>query len=239
MNIKIKSRHLHLISICLLLLINFTNVSAQTDWFFVALTSSGNTVFIDKNFTRSSNGIIKVWQKTVSLDETYIIALGEWNCAKKSFRYIQSVIYDNNGVASTRNSNSSEWRLAIPDSTGMLLYMNICEDNQDTSSDKQKVEKPVSSFAQIIVRKANLMSEADSDSKVIRRLALGEKLVLIDEKSSGVWYRVLDAKTNLQGWLNGSNFKLVKAKNPTKIRRNRRKQLNTPSEFNLGRVTEK
>jgi hypothetical protein len=216
MNIKIKFRWLHLIDICLLLLINFTSISAQTDWFFVALTSSGNTVFIDKNFTRSSNGIIKVWQKTVSLDETYIIALGEWNCAKKSFRYIQSIIYDSNGVASDRSNNASEWRLAIPDSTGMLLYLNICKDNQNVSSDKQKIEKPVSSFAQIIVRKANLMSEADSNSKIIRRLALGEKLVLIDEKSSGVWYRVLDAKTNSQGWLNGNNFKIIKANSSSK-----------------------
>ncbi|MGC2236904.1 MAG: SH3 domain-containing protein [Pyrinomonadaceae bacterium] len=221
---KIKSQWLHLIGICLLLLINFTSVSAQTDWFFVALTSSGNTVFIDKNFTRSSNGIIKVWQKTVSLDETYIIALGEWNCARKSFRYIQSVIYDNNGIASDRSRKPSEWRLAIPDSTGMLLYLNICEDNQNINSDKQKIEKPNSSFAQIIVRKANLMREADSNSKVIHKVSLGEKLVLIDEKSIGGWYRVLDPKTNSQGWLNGNNFKIVKAKSSSKKVKSRRKK---------------
>jgi len=215
MNEKIKSPCLNLIGICLLFFISFTNVGAQTDWFFVALTSSGNTIFIDKKFTRTSNGIIKVWQKNVSPDDSYIIALGEWNCAKKSFRLVQSIMYDINGVASDRSDKPSQWRIVIPDSTGMLLYLNICEDKQNANSDKQKIENSDSSFAQVIVKKAALRSEASLNSKVIRRLALGEKFVLIGKKS-GVWYEVYDSKTSSKGYLNGNDFKIIKAKSPSK-----------------------
>jgi hypothetical protein len=211
MNRKIKSRWLPLVCICLFLSIN---VSAQTDWFFVALTSSGNTIFIDKKFTRASNGIIRVWQKNVSPDDSYIIALGEWNCAKKSFRLVQSIMYDINGVASDRSDKPSQWRIVIPDSTGMLLYLNICEDNQNVSSDKQKVEKPDSEFAQIIVKGAVLRSRSNANSEVIRRLVLGEKLVLTGKKS-GIWYEAYDSKT-AKGYLNGNDFKIVKAKSPSK-----------------------
>jgi hypothetical protein len=42
-------------------------------------------------------------------------------------------------------------------------------------------------------------------------LGLGEKLVLVTEESVGVWYKVLDLKTNSQGWLHGNNFKIIKA----------------------------
>ena len=135
------------------------------------------------------------------------------NCAKKSFRLVQSIMYDINGVASDRSDKPSQWRIVIPDSTGMLLYLNICEDNQNANSDKQKIETFGSSFAQVI-RKANLMSEARLNSKVIRRLALGEKLMLTGKKF-GVWYEVHDSKT-AKGYLNGNDFKIVKAKSPSK-----------------------
>jgi hypothetical protein len=222
MNIKIKARLLHLIAIYLLLLINFTSISAQTDWFFVALTSGGNTVFIDTSFTRSLKGITQVWQKTVLPDETYTISLGEWNCAKKSFRFVQTVIYDNNGIASDRSNNPSGWRVIIPDSTAMLLYLNICEIDQNENLDKQKSENSDSSFAQIIVRKANLMSEANSNSEIIRQVLLGEKLVLCADKPVRSWYRVIDSQTNTKAWLNGNNFKIVKAKKPSKKVKSRR-----------------
>ena len=55
------------------------------------------------------------------------------------------------------------------------------------------------------------MSEADPDSEVIRKVSIGEKLTLVAEESTGKWHRVLDAKTNSEGWLNGYRFKIVKA----------------------------
>lgn len=214
----IKSRRLYLIGICFSLLINSINVSAQTDWSFVALTSGGNTVFIDKNFTRASNGIIRVWQKNVSPDNSYFIGLGEWNCLKKSFRIVQSIMYDNTGIASDRNSEPSQWRIVIPDSTGMLLYLNICEENQDIDVNEQENRNSKSSIAQIIVKKTNLMSKANSNSKIIRQLVLGEKLVLTGKKL-GTWHQVFDSKSNSQGFLNRKNFKVVKTNKSTKRNR--------------------
>jgi uncharacterized protein YgiM (DUF1202 family) len=60
------------------------------------------------------------------------------------------------------------------------------------------------------------MSDASSNSEVIRELSLGEKLVLVSDDSVGVWYQVLDSKTNSQGWLNGNYFKIVKANKSAK-----------------------
>ena len=79
------------------------------------------------------------------------------------------------------------------------------------------------SFAEI-TKKPNLMSEAEPKSKVIRKVAVGEKLVLVSEESTGVWYRVIDPKTNSEGWLNGNHFKIIKAKKTAKkVKTNRRK----------------
>lgn len=209
---KIHSRCLHSLFICAFLLLNFTNISAQTDWFFVALTTPGDVIFIDTNFTRSKSGITRVWQKTVSPDESYRIALGEWNCSEKKSRYVQSVMYNGNGIVIARSSRPSEWRYFTPDSTGMLLYSNICEDNQNTDPEERKNKDKNYSVAQVIVKKANLMSKANSNSKILRKVSLGEKLVLISEKPTGAWYRVLDPKTNSEVWLNGNKFKIVKIK---------------------------
>ena len=220
MNTKITFHWLSLIAICLFLSINAT---AQTDWTFVALTSSGYIVSIDKNFIRSPSGITRVWQKLVSPDETYRITLTEWQCSKKRFRYMQEAVYDANGIVS-RSDKKSVWRTFVPDSTGMLLYLNICEVSQNESSGKQNIEKSDASFAQIIVRKANLMSEASSQSEIIGEVFLGEKLILVSEESVGVWYPVIDPKTKSQAWLNGNHFKIVKIRKPAKkVTPNRRK----------------
>jgi hypothetical protein len=212
MNTKITFYWLSLIAICLFLSIN---VAAQTDWTFVALTSSRDIVSIDKNFIRSSNGITRVWEKVVSTDETYRINLMEWECSKKRFRFVQEAVYDASGIVS-RSDKKSVWRTFVPDSTGMLLYLNICEDSQNESSGKQNIEKSDSSFAQIIVRKANLMSEANSESEIIGEAFLGEKLILVSEESVGAWYPVIDPKTKSQAWLNGNHFKIVKVRKPAK-----------------------
>ena len=189
------------------------NVAAQPDWFFVALTSSGDVIAIDKNFTRSATGVTRVWQKTVMLNDTYTISLWEWRCAKKSFRTIQTALYDGDGIIE-RDDERTPWRYFVPDSTGMLLYLNICGegDRKGSPSNGKNGDATSPLFAQIIVKQADLMSEADGKSETVRRVRLNEKLTLLSRESVGVWYRVADPKTNSQGWLHGNNFRIVEAK---------------------------
>lgn len=103
----------------------FINIPAQTDWFFVALTSSGSTIYIDKNFMKRRDGITQVWQKSISPDDNYTISLTEWNCAQKNFRFIQTAFYENDVIVD-RSDEKTTWRRFVLDSTGMLLYANIC-----------------------------------------------------------------------------------------------------------------
>ena len=193
--------------------------SAQTEWTFVALTGSGSIIYIDYNFTKVRGGITQVWQKTILEDGTYTIGLSEWNCSKKSFRMGRSALYGENGLIE-RDDKVTPWRVFLPDSTGMLLYANICQNGQlqPEKSDEQNNAKSNSSFAQII-KKSNLMTEANPRSEIIRKVTVGEKLVLVSEESTGVWYRVLDLKTNSEGWLNGNHFKIVKARKTAKSSR--------------------
>ena len=138
MNTKIISCWLSSLTVCLSA---FIYVSAQqTNWFFVALTSSGDVISIDRNFTRSADGTTRVWQKSINPDETYVVSLGEWNCLKKKSRYVQTVMYNNNGAIIARSDQSSKWRYFVPDSTGMSLYLNICDEKLNVSSNPQKTE---------------------------------------------------------------------------------------------------
>lgn len=214
MSKKLLFRYLISISFCLFASVN---VPAQTHWFFVALTGSGNTIYIDKNFTKRRDGITQVWQKSVSADDNYTISLTEWNCAQKSFRFVQSAVYENNVIVD-RSNRKTTWRYFVPDSTGMLLYSNICPQQRtgkdDAGAVKNENEQGISA-AQIIVKKTALMSRADAGSRMIRRVALGERFVLTGEEPTGGWYRVLDRKTNKLGWLDGDDFKSVEVEKQT------------------------
>ncbi len=209
------------ISFCLLA---FVNVSAQTDWFFVALTSSGDVVYIDKNFTRRRSGITRVWQQTVTSDDNYTISLTEWNCAEKSFRFVQSAVYENNVIVD-QSDKKTNWRHFVPDSTGMLLYSNICSPKPkreiQTTDNLYPVNKEngKKSFLQITAKKSALMNEADFDSRIIRKVWRGERFALTGDEPIGAYYRVRDPKTGLQGWLNANHCKIVKEVKPPKKRR--------------------
>lgn len=213
MSKKLLFRYLISISFCLFASVN---VPAQTDWFFVALTGSGNTIYIDKNFTKRRGGITQVWQKSVSADDNYTISLTEWNCAQKSFRFVQSAVYENDVIVD-RSSRKTTWRYFVPDSTGMILYSNICPQQLNKKAKAVgavKSEQGISA-AQVIVEQTALMSRADAGSRIIRRVALGERFVLTGEEPTGGWYRVLDRKTNKLGWLDANHFKIVEGEKRT------------------------
>jgi uncharacterized protein YgiM (DUF1202 family) len=205
-----------------------TFTAAQTDWSFVAIDTDYDVWFVDKAVIKKKSGIIAAWMKTVHRDKSYNIALNEWNCAEKMKRLLQVQTYDSNTVLTSMTVKTLPWRYVVPDSVEAKAYNIICGDlNKRTGTARNDETDRASSFAQITVRNANLMSEADSKSEVIRKVNLGEKLTLVSEKPVGVWYRVLDPKTNSEGWLNGYHFKIVNARQSSqKAKSGRRKRRN-------------
>jgi hypothetical protein len=86
-----------------------------------------------------------------------------------------------------------------------------CKNLGKTSRNDKKVGSNLA-FAKIIVEKSKLMSQSNSNSKIIREVTLGERLVLVSDEPVGIWYPVRDSKTNSQGWLNSNHFKIIKVK---------------------------
>lgn len=203
-----------LILICLIHLASF-RIYAQTDWFFTAINGSGDLHYIDKDFTNLPKGIIQVWEKVILANEDYTISLQEWDCSKKTFRVMQTSRYAQNRLVESIN-RPTDWRRFVPDSIGMLIYINVCEVDKNGKlktnkyDDKtEKIDRTLYSFAQIIIEDANLMSEADSKSNPVRRLTLGERLALLSDEPDGIWYKVLDIQTGEEGWLNGFDMKII------------------------------
>ena len=202
------------------------NALAQSRWSLVGGSVDNAIWLVDKTTKNKTYGFIQAWEKVVYQDGSYSIALNEWKCSEKMKRLMQVNNYDPTGDILDRSLIPLPWRYVVPDSIEEKTFKIVCNSSSSKESKigSNKKAVPKSSFAQVIAKKANLMSDASSNSEVIRELSLGEKLVLVSDDSVGVWYQVLDPKTNSQGWLNGNHFKIVKAKKPVrKVTRNSRK----------------
>jgi hypothetical protein len=200
------------------------SVSAQSRWKLAAVDSNGQSFYVDENFTQQSNGNILGWQKGSFLINnvypvgSYYIVRYEWDCRNKTSRQLQIFIYDSFGRSIKNIAPDTSWTDNPPGSIGDVVLNDVCRTFEKKNNLSQRPFS-VGSFAEII-KKSNLMSEADLKSKVIRKVAIGDKLVLSSEESTGGWYQVIDPKTNSEGWLNGNHFKIVKAKKLSeKVRR--------------------
>jgi Bacterial SH3 domain len=202
----------------LLILISFflffsIRLEAQTKWSLINVTGTDlSTWFIDKDVKKKPYGIIAVWEKVIYQNQSYSIALNEWNCSDKMRRLMELSNYNEAGDFLSGSSTPSPWKYVVPDSVEAGIYSIVCGNSNKNRFRNLEKSNANSSFAKIIVKKGNLRSEPNANSEVIREVGLGEKLVLVTEDSVGVWYKVLDLKTNSQGWLHGNNFKIIKAK---------------------------
>ncbi len=213
--------------ICIVMLTS--NATAQSRWSLVGASVVNAVWLVDKTTKKKASGVIQAWEKVIYQDGSYSIALHEWRCSERMKRLMQVNNYDPTGDILDRSLIPLPWRYVVPDSIEEKTYKIVCNGlgNKERDIESNKKAAPKSSFAQVIVKKANLMSDASSDSEIIRQLSLGEKLVLVSDNSIGVWYQVLDPKTNSQGWLNGNHFKIVKAKElDRKVTTNSRKRRN-------------
>ena len=212
MNTKIISRFL---TVTFVFFAFSTFTAAQTRWSFVGIDTDYDVWFVDKAVIKKKSGIIAAWMKVIHRDRSYKLILNEWKCSEKLKRFVHGQKYDSTGGYIDRIIVTLPWRDVVPDSVEAKTYNMICKDSiKPAGTTRNDEPNRASSFAQITVRNAALMSEADPGSEIIRKVNLGEKLTIVSEESTGVWYRVLDPKTNSEGWLNGYHFKIVKASNP-------------------------
>lgn len=210
-------------------LIFATSGSAQARWTLVATDPYGLPFYVDESFTLQPNGIVFGWQKSVFPPNddypggAYSIVKKEWNCRDKESRQLQGFVYDQSGKFIENTEVFNEWRNHPPGSIGDIVLNYVCRSIDERSKSSRQSSSDSESIAEII-RKSNLMTDANPRSKIIRKVAIGEQFVLIDEESNGIWYQVFDLKTNSGGWLNGNHFKIVKARKPAKSGRRARKR---------------
>lgn len=204
------------------------SVSAQSRWKLAAVDSKGQAFYVNENFTQQPNGNILGWQKgsfpinNVYPVGSYYIVRYEWDCRNKTSRQLQIFIYDSFGRSIKNIDPDKSWTDNPPGSIGDVILNDVCRIFEKKNNLSQR---PFSagSFAEII-KKSILMSGADPRSRVIRKVAIGEKLLLVSEESTGIWYQVIDPKTNSEGWLNGNHFRIIKAKKTAKkVRASNRK----------------
>ena len=190
-------------------------VSAQSRWVFIGTSADDSSWYIDKSITEEKSGTITAWEKAVLPNRSFSIGLTEWNCSERKKRILQSGDYAPSGEVLRYQNMPLPWRSVVPDAIEEGIFNVVCAISKKKIAEKDRNSGPSGAFAQII-RKSALMSEASSNGKVIRRVAAGEKLALMSEESTGIWYRVLDPQTNSESWLNGNHFKIVRASKPVR-----------------------
>lgn len=196
--------------------------SAQSRWKVSAISNNGKLYYVDESLILQSDGTILGWEKADLSPNSfypvgsYSVMRSEWNCSNKRSRHLQLFVYNRFGDFIEKLEIDTCWKDNPPNSIGEIIANDVCSVLKNRKSNSSRSSPPAGAFAQITVRNAALMSEADPGSEVIRKVALGEKLTLVSEESVGVWYRVLDPQTGMEGWLNGYHFKIVKAVKPAK-----------------------
>jgi len=96
-----------------------------------------------QSITRPSKNIVRFWTKSVWTEKgvlswvkdsgkkyenlSHTIYLQEINCAEKKLRRLSESSYDNMGNVIYSFSSLSEWDFIIPDSTGEILYKEVCK----------------------------------------------------------------------------------------------------------------
>jgi uncharacterized protein YgiM (DUF1202 family) len=108
----------------------------------------------------------------------------------------------------------------VPDSVAEGYFRVVCvltKRTTDDSSAESNDKLAAQVAAQIITRNANVRESPTTDSRIVRKVAKGARLLLADTKpTSGGWYRVLTSDTKETGWLHGSTIKLITLESKSK-----------------------
>lgn len=191
-------------------------------WVFVGQNTDGTLFYIDNNSRQIVGNRIRVWDKNIFQDGSYKISLVEWRCVEKKYFFIDITNYTPTG-SFIRKDKSTEWLTVVPDSVSEAMYKAVCGtsfgNNLQVASSNRKM-------AQIIVKKANLRTNPDTNSRVVQQAILGEKFFLADELPTNGWYQIILAGTNETAWIHGNNIKLLEAPNKSNTKKQRTKRQN-------------
>jgi hypothetical protein len=193
----------------------YSSAFAQDNrWVFIDVDVNGSRFYLDKNSRTTIGDRVRVWDRSVYSDGSYRINLSEWQCSQKRFFFVDVSIYSETG-SFIRKDKGTGWINVVPDAISESMYEAVCS---NSSEKKNKTISSSKKIAEIIVEKANIRTEPNTDSRVIRQAKTGERFVLAEEESSNGWYQIILSQTNELAWIHGSNIKLVDAVNKSNVK---------------------
>jgi hypothetical protein len=125
-------------------IIFFLSMEAKAvDWVFCAKSKEGLYYYDPQGIKQASKDIVQAWTKLVYTEKSvqehikklgpaynelsYAIALGEFNCSEKKYRFLSITEYNQGGgvIASVTN-NFSTWHFVVPHSVNERLFNIVC-----------------------------------------------------------------------------------------------------------------
>jgi uncharacterized protein YgiM (DUF1202 family) len=188
----------------ILMTASYPTFAQQNRWVYVGEDTSGALFYLNKTSRQSIGKTIKVWDKIVYRDNSYRINQTEWKCKEKQFAIVDITIYSPNNEFISKDK-PTPWLNVVPDSISEIMHKAVCGNLSDNNSEKTSLSKKM---AEIIVEKANVRTNPDINSTIIRKVKSGERFALADENPADGWYQIIISGTNT-GWIHGSTIKLV------------------------------
>lgn len=208
--------------ICILVFVCSPTFAQQNRWILIGQNSDGTLFYLDNTFRQVSGNTVRVWSKNIFRDRSYLISLVEWRCNAKKYFFVDTAIYNLNGIF-VRKDKGTEWLNVIPDSSSEAMYKVVCDNLSDKSSQLTPSNKKI---AEIIVRKANVRASPSTNSGIVEQANLGEKFFLADEQPTNGWYQIILSGTSETAWIHGNNIKLIEVSNKSNNKKQKVKRKN-------------
>ncbi len=183
-------------------------------------TSQGTITIWSKRYTRM--GTAEGKQLFAKEGTKYDMAFEEHDCYQRRSRPLRIVSYDvNDSITYDHAIPSPEWDSPIPDTVGEEVLKAVCrtsntkppmpsvrsETRISSNVTSPKVKLPEKDYGVDIVvvnvNTANLREGPSTNDTVLKKLALGDLLVLLDRNPTDNWYNVIDVDTSAEGWIKG------------------------------------
>lgn len=165
-------------------------------WRYVVTLPDGTKGYLNDEIKNTANGNKTAWEKMVSADGSFIIALSEWDCRQKRRLTKQITPYNTDQTVIGTKKTGFEWMEIIPGSASDFMFSRLCRPPQPER------------FAHIISEKANLRIFPNASASVIRIAVQGEIFLIIPESGEGGWYNVVDGITQEDYWIHGDTFEI-------------------------------
>lgn len=202
----------------------------QSRWSLTGMSAGSAFWYLDKNFVRGKAGTVAAWEKVVLADDSFMIGLNEWDCRTRKKRLLQSDDYDPAGRVVNHQGTPLAWRFVIPDSIEEITFKIVCGGDPDSEAESGAAAdepSPPGAYARVTGKSA-VLRDNGARGTIVRRLAVGEELLLVDEKPVGGWYPVFDLKTSSGGWLSGKDFRIVRTPATTNAKKPRGRKTRKP-----------